>query len=397
MIGIDIDADKVAAFNAGHSGVLDVPDATLGGFVQQEMLRATTDFDALADVDAVCICVPTPLRKTQDTDISCIISAVEEVVKQLRPGLLIVLESTTYPGTTDEIVLPRLEASGLKVGQDFYLAFSPERVDPGNREYLIHNTPKVIGGITPACTEKACALYTQIVETVVPVSSARSAEMVKMLENTFRAVNIGMVNELAMSCDKLGVDVWEVIEAAKTKPFGFMPFYPGPGLGGHCIPIDPLYLSWKMKAMDHNAQFIELASAVNAHMPQYVVEKIGVLLNDIERSVKGSRILILGVAYKPDVSDIRESPALDIIGLLRQMGAEVEYADPHVPMLELPDATLTAYDLPQGVQDFDISVIVTHHRAFDYQRLLQEATLIFDTRNATAGIAIPERCRVVRL
>ncbi len=397
VVGIDIDPEKVASVNAGRSYVLDVPDDTVAGLVAGGGLRATTEFDALQDADAVCICVPTPLRKSQDPDISFIVSAVEEISPRLHPGMLVVLESTTYPGTTEDLVLPTLEETGLCVGTDFFLAFSPERVDPSNTEFVTRNTPKVIGGVTPACTEKAAALYRHAVDTVAPVSSARAAEMVKLLENTFRAINIGMVNELALICDRLGVDVWEVIEAAKTKPFGFMPFYPGPGLGGHCIPIDPLYLSWKLKTMDYNARFIELASTINSNMPQHVVEKITAALNEVEKSVKGSRILVLGVAYKKDVSDTRESPAIDIIGLLQKRGAVLSYADPHVPQLEVLGETMTRCNLEDGAGDFDLVVIVTDHSAFDYARILSEAPLVFDTRNATAGFDVPSTCTVTKL
>lgn len=397
VVGIDVDGEKTACLNGGKSYIPDVPDAHIAAEVAAGRLRATTDFAALAEVEAVCICVPTPLRKSQDPDISYIVSAVDRIREYLRPGMLIVLESTTYPGTTEELVQPNLESTGLKAGVDFHLAFSPERVDPGNTVHTTRNTPKVIGGVTAACTERAAALYRHAVDNVVPVSNARTAEMVKLLENTFRAVNIGMVNELALICDKLGVNVWEVIDAAKTKPFGFMPFYPGPGLGGHCIPIDPLYLSWKLKTLNYDARFIELASSVNSSMPHYVVDKITDILNDIGRSVRGSRILLLGVAYKRNVSDTRESPALDILGMLRQRGAKVAYADPYVPALDLLGETLTAHNLAEGVSEFDLLVIITDHADFDYEALLRASTLVFDTRNATAGRRIPESCRVVRL
>lgn len=397
VVGIDIDAQKTAALNAGRSYILDVPDETVAALVKERTLCATTDFSVLRDADAVCICVPTPLRKSQDPDISYIVSAVDQIQAHLHRGMIVVLESTTYPGTTEDLVLPKLSETGLRVGEDFFLAFSPERVDPGNRQYFTRNTPKVIGGVTPACTRKAVELYSHAVDTLVPVSSARTAEMVKLLENTFRAINIGMVNELALICDRLEVDVWEVIDAAKTKPFGFMPFYPGPGLGGHCIPIDPLYLSWKLKTLDYNARFIELASTINSNMPQYVVEKITAALNDVQKSVKGSRILVLGVAYKRDVSDTRESPAIDIIGILRKMGADVAFADPHVSALDLGGETLSAYDLNRGVAAFDLVVIITDHARFDYARILSEARLVFDTRNATGKLDIPSTCRVVKL
>lgn len=397
VVGIDIDAQKVAMLNAGESYIPDVPASAIAPLVESGAFEASSSFDAIEATDAVCICVPTPLRKSQDPDISFIVSAVDQIVPRLHPGMLIVLESTTYPGTTDELVLPRLEETGLRAGTDFFLAFSPERVDPANKQYTTRNTPKVVGGVTPACTERAMQLYRRAVETVVTVSDARTAEMVKLLENTFRAVNIGMVNELAQICDRLNVDVWEVIDAAKTKPFGFMPFYPGPGLGGHCIPIDPLYLSWKLKTLDYNARFIELASTINASMPQYVVEKVMDALNSVSKSVKGSKILILGLAYKKDVSDVRESPALDIIGLLRQKGALITYSDPFVDELELLGETLENYPLENGAVGFDIAVIITNHSAFDYKRLLDEAALVFDTRNATAGLTPPASCTLIKL
>jgi UDP-N-acetyl-D-glucosamine dehydrogenase len=397
VIGIDIDESKVAAVNGGTSYVLDVPAATVAELVESKALRATTDFDTLETVDAICICVPTPLRKSMDPDISFIVGAVEAIAPRLRKGMLVVLESTTYPGTTEELVLPRLSETGLVVGKDFFLAFSPERVDPANQQYTTRNTPKVIGGVTPECTQKAIELYRHAVDTVVPVKSARAAEMVKLLENTFRAINIGMVNELAIMCDRLGVDVWEVIDAAKTKPFGFMPFYPGPGLGGHCIPIDPLYLSWKLKTIDYTARFIELASAINSSMPEYVVSRIHNALDSCKKSINGSRILLLGIAYKADVSDTRESPALDILGLLRKRGADVMYADPYVPKLELLGERYTAYPLERGIAQFDCVVIVTQHREFDYAKVLEQATLVFDARNATAGLTPGTGCVVIKL
>ena len=397
VVGVDVDPARVASIMAGVSGVPDAEDATVRALVQAGSLRATQDFAAVATADAVCICVPTPLSKSQDPDISYIVHAADQIAPHLHKGMIVVLESTTYPGTTDEIVLPRLEETGLRVGEDFYLAFSPERVDPGNPLFGVRNTPKIVGGITPACTERAAALYRNAVDTVVTVSSARAAEMAKLLENTFRAINIGMVNELAMICDRLDVDVWEVIDAAKTKPFGFMPFYPGPGLGGHCIPIDPLYLSWKLQSLDYTARFIDLARTINAGMPQYVVERVMDALNSVEKSVKGSQILVLGVAYKKNIGDVRESPAVDIIGLLRHKGAQVRYADPYVPKLTVLEETLTPYPLDQGLQSFDLVVIVADHDCFDYDRVLRESTLVFDTRNALAGREIPPGCTRVKL
>ncbi len=397
VIGIDVLQSKVAQINAGRSYVLDVPDASVKELVDAGRFSATMDFSVLRDCDAVAICVPTPLRKSQDPDMSYIVSAVDEVAKHLHQGMLVVLQSTTYPGTTVELLLPRLEETGLKVGVDFFLAFSPERVDPGNAYYTVRNTPKVVGGITPECTRRAIELYHHAVDTVVPVSSAIVGEMVKLLENTFRAINIGLVNELAIMCGHLGIDVWEVINAAKTKPFGFMPFYPGPGLGGHCIPIDPLYLSWKLKTINYTARFIELANSINASMPAYVATKIADILNDDEKSVRGSRILVLGVAYKPDVNDTRESPAIDVIGLLQQRGAKVDYADPYVPELHVPSGVMKAYDLAKGISEFDCIVIITNHKAFDYAALLREAKIIYDTRNSTAGLDIPPTCRRILL
>jgi UDP-N-acetyl-D-glucosamine dehydrogenase len=397
VVGIEVDPQKVAQLRAGESYLLDVPDAVLRECLDSGRFTASDSYEALAGCDAACICVPTPLSKSQDPDISFIVRAAEELRTYLHPGMLVILESTTYPGTTDEVLLPILEESGLKAGQDFFLAFSPERVDPGNARFGMRNTPKVVGGVTPACSEKAIALYRHAVENVVAVSSARTAEMVKLLENTFRAINIGLVNELAMICDKLHIDVWEVIEAAKTKPFGFMPFYPGPGLGGHCIPIDPLYLSWKLRQINYTAKFIELASAVNASMPEYVVDKITALLNDVQKSVKGSRILILGVTYKKDVADTRESPAIDIMSLLAFKGAQLSYADPYAPAFEAPGVSLSASDPAQCVRDSDLVVIVTDHSAFDYPSILADATLLLDTRNITARYTVPGSCRVEKL
>lgn len=395
--GIDLNEEKVRQLNEGISYVLDVSDDELREVVEAGNLEATTDFSVLKECDAVCICVPTPLTKTMDPDISYIVSAVEEVKKYLHKGMVVVLESTTYPGTTDELVLSKLSQSGLKVGEDFFLAFSPERTDPGNKIYSTRNTPKVIGGITAACTEKGIELYKHAVDTLVPVKSPRAAEMVKLLENTFRAINIGLVNELAIMCRHLDVDVWEVIEAAKTKPFGFMPFFPGPGLGGHCIPIDPLYLSWKLKTVNYTARFIELATAINSNMPEYVATRIADALNEARKSVNGSKILIMGVAYKQDVGDIRESPALDILGVLMNKGADVHYADPYVPKLELADRELTAYNLEDGLASFDCVAIITAHAAFDYDQVVHQSRLVYDARNATAGLQIPAACHVVKL
>ncbi|HEV8375007.1 MAG TPA: nucleotide sugar dehydrogenase [Candidatus Polarisedimenticolia bacterium] len=391
VTGVDNDAAKVEGINRGVSHVQDVPDALLASRIGSQGLSATTDVARLASCDAVIICVPTPLRKTRDPDISYIVSAVEGIAGTLHRDMLVVLESTTYPGTTEEIIRPKLEAEGLRVGRDFYLAFSPERVDPGNSRFTTRNTPKIVGGITPQCTEMAAALYRRAVETVVPVSSTQTAEMIKLLENTFRSVNIGLVNEIALMCDRLGLDVWEVIDASATKPFGFMPFYPGPGLGGHCIPIDPHYLSWKLKTLNYSAKFIELASEINGNMPHYVVTKVVDALNARKKSVNGSRILILGVAYKKDISDVRESPALDVIQLLKGKGAEVLYHDPHAPQVHLEQETLRSVPLTDELLErSDCTVILTNHSIYDYSRIVERAQVLVDTRNATRGVKAPQ-------
>ena len=395
--GIDVDAEKVAQINAGQSYVQDVPSPRLAQAVAQHHLKATADFAALRQADCICICVPTPLSKTKDPDISYIVAACEQIARHFHSGMLVVLESTTYPGTTAEVILPRLSAGGARVGEDFFLAFSPERVDPGNHTWLTRNTPKVIGGVTPACTRVALALYQNAVDTLVPVSSPAAAEMVKLLENTFRAVNIGLVNEIALICDRLGLNVWEIIEAAATKPFGFMKFTPGPGLGGHCIPIDPLYLSWKMRGLDYETRFIDLADKVNSSMPHHVVQKVMEALNDEGKALKGSRVLVLGVAYKADISDVRESPALDIIELLRAKGAKVAYNDPHV--LHLPmemGADMQSVELDEERLTWaDCVVVATHHAGYDWERIGRQAQLVVDTRNAFKAHQGP--ARVVRL
>jgi UDP-N-acetyl-D-glucosamine dehydrogenase len=388
--GIDLDAAKVNAINDGRSYIDDVPAAQVAELRAARRLSASTDFDVLRELDTVNICVPTPLRKTKDPDLSFIVASAEEIAKRLKPGMLIVLESTTYPGTTDELVLPILEKSGLRGGTDFFLAFSPERVDPSNRSFNTHNIPKVIGGLTPDCTALASALYSGAISTIVPVSSPRVAEMVKLLENTFRAVNIGMVNELALMCDRMGIDVWEVVKAAATKPFGFMPFYPGPGLGGHCIPVDPFYLSWKARQSGFEARFIELAGAVNAAMPHYVVSLVADALNMVRLPLNGSRVLIAGVSYKRDVDDIRESPALDLLHLFQQRGAQLSYSDPHVPRLSgttWPNGVdLEHVDMAKVRPDaYDCAVVVTDHSAFDYEQLQRIARVVVDTRNAIAS------------
>jgi UDP-N-acetyl-D-glucosamine dehydrogenase len=397
VLGFELDAERVAAINNGRSYVPDVPGDLVAQLVEDGFLSATSDMARLADVDVISICVPTPLSKTRDPDISAVVAVTEAVSRALRPGQLIILESTTYPGTTREVILPRLEATGLRADEDFFLAFSPERVDPGNLSYGIKNTPKVVGGLGERATELAALLYRQAVETVVEVDSPEAAEMVKLLENTFRSVNIALANETALMCDRLGLDVWQVIDAAATKPFGFMPFYPGPGIGGHCIPLDPYYLAWKMKTLNYRARFIELAGEVNAQMPVHVVNKVVDGLNEIERSVKGADILVLGVAYKADVDDARESPALDIIGLLRLRGARVGYSDPHIPTIELQAATLHSEPLTSDrLAAADCVVIATNHRAFDYDLVIRHARLIVDTRNALKGTANGD-ATVVRL
>ncbi len=382
VTGIDVQDSKVDGLNRGLSHVQDVPSAQVAKMVSEKRFGATTDFSVVRDLDTINICVPTPLRKTKDPDMSFIVSAVDEIAKHFHPGLLVILESTTYPGTTDELLLPTFEKLGYKAGEDFFLCFSPERVDPGNPTYQTHNTPKVIGGITPACTEMGRLFFSQALEHVVPVENTRVAEMVKLLENTFRMINIGLVNEMALMCHGMGINVWEVIDAAATKPFGFMPFYPGPGLGGHCIPIDPFYLSWKTKQSGIEARFIELAGYINGNMPHFVVDKVQNALNDHGKSVKGSHVHVAGVAYKRDIDDMRESPALDVILLLKKLGASITYSDPYVPKLRLDGLTLESTPLPESAAQADCVVIVTDHKGFDYKGLLDSAKLIVDTRNA---------------
>ncbi len=373
VTGIDLDQRKVDTIQNGESHIQDVPAEQVRRLVSTGKLHAATDFSVLSQMDAVSICVPTPLRKTGDPDLSYILNATEQLAKYIHPNMVVVLESTTYPGTTREILLPKLgDESGLVVGEDFFLGFSPERVDPGRKDWTTINTPKVIGGITPTCTEVACTWYSQALTAVVPVSSAEVAEMAKLLENTFRMINVGLVNEMAIMCNRLGVDVWEVIDAAATKPFGFMKFTPGPGLGGHCIPIDPLYLSWKLRALNYTARFIELASEINTAMPRYVVNLVQDALNDRSKSLKDSSILVLGVAYKPDVDDLRESPALDVIGLLEQKGAKVSYHDPYIPDLKRDGWDLTSVpDLYEALKNADCVVILTNHSIYDYPAILR--------------------------
>ncbi len=397
VVGVDILQDKVDKLNAGVSYIPDVPTEWLAPLVQSGHMRATSSFEALREVDVVSICVPTPLLKTKDPDMSFVIAAADEVEKICHPGMLVVLESTTYPGTTDEVIIPRLAGKGLKIGEDAFVAFSPERVDPGNPTYGVRNTPKVVGGATPACVEAVRTLYAPAVERVVTVSSTAAAEMVKLLENTFRAVNIGLVNEMAIMCNRLGVDVWEVIEAASSKPFGFMPFYPGPGLGGHCIPIDPLYLSWKLRSLNYTARFIELASEINTSMPYYVVTLVMNALNDDGKALKGAKIAILGMAYKRDIDDLRESPALDIYELLEQKGAHVTFNDPYTPQVRFSGNRLAQSSeiTAQWLAAQDCVVIVTDHSTYDIDFILANAKLVVDTRNKTKGRQ--GKARVVRL
>ncbi len=382
-IGIDLDSSKVAAINAGQSYISDVPEADISSLVKSGHLSATTDYSALRTCDTVSICVPTPLSKTHDPDLSYVVAATDAIAEFLHPSMLIVLESTTYPGTTEEVILPRMLHNGFRVGQDLFVAFSPERIDPGRTDYVLKNTPRVIGGVTPSCGDVAVALYKCIVEQVVPVTSPAAAEMVKLLENTFRSVNIALVNEFLMICDKLGLDAWEVIEAAATKPFGFTKFTPGPGVGGHCIPLDPHYLSWKLRTLNYNARFIQLASEINTGMPAYWVAHTAEVLNEIERAVKGSRILVLGVTYKPDVDDLRESPALEIIRLLEARGALVSFHDPFITSLQDEGLKTPHTELTREVLEAtDCVLIATSHSAYDWGRIQQYAQLVVDTRYA---------------
>jgi len=395
VVGIDLDEGKVQAIRDGRSYIVDVSDEEIARPVREGKFSATTDFSVISELDTINICVPTPLRKTKDPDLTYVVSAVNEIRKYLRPGQLVILESTTYPGTTEEVVRPALEASGLEVGQDFCLAFSPERIDPGNPNFGTRNIPKVVGGVTARCTEVAQHLYEASVDTVVPVSSTQVAEMVKLLENTFRSVNIGLVNEIALMCSALKINVWEVIEAAKTKPFGFMAFYPGPGLGGHCIPIDPFYLSWKAKMNGFDARFIELAGHINESMPRFVVERITDALNQHRKSIRGSRIHVLGVAYKAGVNDIRESPALNVMKILADKGAVLSYTDPYIPVVREEGFELDSVPLEAArMKAVDCVVILIAHREIDYDLVVRSAPLVVDTRNALQGCDAPN---VIRL
>ena len=399
VTGVEPDMRKVDSLKKGVSYIPDVTTEAVEALVKSGHLMATTDFSVLKNADAVSICVPTPLRKTGDPDLSFIISATEGLAPYAHPGMVVVLESSTYPGTTREMVVPRLMNKGLNIGRDIFIAFSPERVDPGREDWTTKNTPKVVGGITEDCSDVATAWYQQAMDTVIRVSTAEAAEMAKLLENTFRMINIGLVNEMAIICERLGVDVWEVIDAAASKPFGFMKFTPGPGLGGHCIPIDPLYLSWKMKSFNYNARFIELASEINTNMPRYVVNRLLDAMNDRGKVLKGSKMLVLGAAYKPDIDDVRESPAMDVIGLLQKKGARVEYHDPYIPHIhhEYDGWQMDSVkDLMKAVRDADAVVIITNHKVYDYAAIVKEAKFVFDTRNATGKFAKGNE-KIVRL
>ena len=393
VTGIDLDKRRVEGVRSGKSYILDVSSEDLRSMKASKKLTATDKFDVLTEQDAVIICVPTPLRKTREPDMSYIVSATREVAKHVRKGQLIVLESTTYPGTTDEVIRPALEEKGIKVGVDFCLAFSPERIDPGNPTYTTRTIPKVVGGTTPICTRLATALYGAIIHKTVPVSSTRAAEMAKLLENTFRAVNIGLVNEIALICDRLGINVWEVIDAAKSKPFGFMAFYPGPGIGGHCIPSDPVYLAWKTRVHGFEARFIELATHINGHMPEHVVERVVAALNARKKSLKGSKTLLIGLAYKKDIDDMRDSPAFDVARVLEEKGAKISYHDPCVASTELNGRKMRSVPLTAAtIRAADAIVILTNHTQVDYDLLLKQASLIVDTRNqyGSAGITSPK-------
>lgn len=395
VTGFEVDKAKVSDISKGRSYIADVPQAEVRELSRSGKLKATLDFSGLKKMDAIIVCVPTPLRKSRDPDVSYIVSSAKEIARHLRKGQLIILESTTYPGTTKDLVKPLLEAGGMKAGRDFYLAFSPERVDPGNPKYGIKNTPKVVGGLTPACTKLAGMLYAAAIDKVIEVSNTETAELVKLLENTFRAVNIAMMNEMALMCHKLGLDVWEVINAAASKPFGFMPFYPGPGIGGHCIPLDPHYLGWKMKTLNFEPRFIELAGVINSSMPEHVVTRLGEILNQRGKPLKNSRLLMIGMTYKPDISDPRESPAKDVFLLLEKTGARVEYYDPYVPAMELGGAThRNAVNALKNIKVYDCVLIITPHSCINYRELAAKARLVFDTRNATRGL---KRKNIIRL
>lgn len=394
--GFDLSREKVRSLNQGKNYIKDIDEAVLSRVVETGLFRATDDFSALKDCDCISICVPTPLGKGKNPDMSYIIGAVTEVAKHLRPGQLVILESTTYPGTTEEVVSPMLHESGLKAGEDFFLAFSPERIDPGNGKFRLKNTPKIIGGMTPNCTEIAQSFYQTFLDRIVPVRTPRAAEMVKILENTFRAINIGLANEIAIMCNRLNIDTWEVIEAAATKPFGFMPFYPGPGLGGHCIPVDPHYLVWKLKSLDYNPRFIQLADEINSSMPHLVVEKVAAALNERKKAVNGSKVMILGVAYKKDIDDFRESPSLDVICHLKEKGAVVSYHDPHVPRLKVDGIDLESVPM-DNLATADCAVLLTDHSQFRIADIVRRCQVLIDTRNATKGLSEEAGRKVVKL
>ncbi len=388
VTGFDVDAEKIRVLSGGGSYIEDVAAADVAAAVKQGRFTPSTEFNALGSMDVINVCVPTPLTKTKDPDFSFMVAAVEAIQKRLRPGQLVILGSTTYPGTTHELFLPILERDGLKVGEDFALAFAPERIDPANRQFKVRNVPKVVGGETPLCTQLAVKSFEPVFDTVISMSSTQAAEMVKLLENTFRAINIGLANEVALMCDRLGLDVWEVIEAAATKPYGYMKFLPGPGLGGHCIPIDPTYLSWKMKSLNFPARFIELATEINTQMPFHVVRKLGDILNEDRLAVNGSRILVLGVAYKANVSDMRESPAIEITELLIQKGAQVEYHDPHVPEFHVGHHVMKSVELSdEALANADLTIIITDHSVTEWERVVEKSQRILDTRNATKRVA----------
>ena len=397
VTGLDLDEDKVAQLNSGRSYIPDVTDAEIAPLVTAGRLNATDCYETLRMADAISICVPTPLRKTRDPDMSFILNALDSLLAVCRRGQLIVLESTTWPGTTTEIILPRLAERGFVAGESIFVAFSPERIDPGNAEFGVRNTPRIVGGVTPECNEVAVALYSTAVDQVVPVSSPTVAEMTKLLENTFRAVNIGLVNEMALMCNRLDIDVWEVIEAAASKPFGFMPFFPGPGLGGHCIPVDPHYLSWKLKTLNYNARFIEVASEINTAMPLHVTQRIADALNDDGKAVRGARVLVLGVAFKRDVDDTRESPALDVLALLLEKGADIRYHDPHVPQLRLPEGQLLRSQALEAEElaAADCVVVITDHSVIDWQLVADHSELVVDTRHVV--VSLQGRARVLSL
>ncbi len=386
VIGVDVDDTKIERLGRVESYIDDVPSELLAEQVAARRFEATSNLSVLSDVDAISICVPTPLSKSREPDLAALVAVGECLKRTLRPGQLVVLESTTYPGTTEEMLLPVLDQTGLSVGSDYFLAFSPERIDPGRRDYMVHNTPRVIGGVTAACLEAACAVYGAAIQTVIPVSSPRAAEMTKLIENTFRSVNIALANEAALMCDRLGISIFEVIKAASSKPFGFLPFFPGPGIGGHCLPVDPIYLSWKMRSLDYKARFIDLAEEINRFMPHHLVGKVVAALNRHKKPVNGSRVMILGVAYKPDVDDVRESPAIDVIRALKKQDADVCYHDPHIPAIRIGEEDVHSVELTDArLEGLDCAVIVTDHSSVDYVRIVESVTVVVDARNATAS------------